>query len=109
MLQAIAAGWHHKSKEEIRKLGDRVGRGRILVAHGGGDKIVPLALGLALAREVGEEKEEEEGRKPHDGKKPGVRLVVMEGTGHVLLMEQRSEFRTLIASMIDRQSSYPPS
>lgn len=34
MLQAIAAGWHHKSAEQLKEIGDKVGRERIMVLHG---------------------------------------------------------------------------
>lgn len=31
MMQAIAAGWHHKSAEQLKELGDKVGRERMYV------------------------------------------------------------------------------
>lgn len=31
LLQAIAAGWHHKSPAQLKELGDKVGRDRIAV------------------------------------------------------------------------------
>lgn len=34
MLQAIAAGWHHKSAAQLKEIGDKVGRQRIMVVHG---------------------------------------------------------------------------
>jgi hypothetical protein len=34
MLQAVAAGWHHKSAEQLKEIGDKVGRERIMVVHG---------------------------------------------------------------------------
>ncbi|KAL7620579.1 hypothetical protein AAE478_009574 [Parahypoxylon ruwenzoriense] len=37
LLQLIAAGWHHKSPAQLKELGDRIGRERILVLHGTDD------------------------------------------------------------------------
>ena len=51
MLQAIAAGWHHKTKEQLKELGDKVGRERIMVIHGTGDKMIGVALGKKLSRQ----------------------------------------------------------
>ena len=49
MCQAIAAGWHHKSAEQLEALGDAVGRERIQVMHGTVDNMIvgaPIVLTL---------------------------------------------------------------
>jgi hypothetical protein len=33
MLQAVAAGWHHKSAAQLKEIGDNVGRERISACH----------------------------------------------------------------------------
>ncbi len=48
MLQAVAAGWYHKSKEQLKEIGDRVGRERIMVIHGTGDQMINVELGKKL-------------------------------------------------------------
>ncbi|CAF9909237.1 MAG: hypothetical protein HETSPECPRED_008888 [Heterodermia speciosa] len=40
ICQAIAAGWHHKSAEQLNALGDAVGRDRIQVMHGTVDNML---------------------------------------------------------------------
>jgi len=41
-MQLIAVGWHHKSAEQLREIGDEVGRERILVLHGTEDRIISV-------------------------------------------------------------------
>ena len=48
MLQAIAAGWHHKSPEQLAKMGDEVGRERIVVVHGEEDNMISVPHGRKL-------------------------------------------------------------
>lgn len=38
LCQLYAAGFHHKSAKQLKRLGDLVGRDRILVFHGTNDK-----------------------------------------------------------------------
>jgi len=54
MLQAIAAGWHHKSPSEIKRLGDVVGRERITVVHGTQDRMIDFKHFELLREELGE-------------------------------------------------------
>jgi hypothetical protein len=48
LLQVIAAGWHHKSADQLREIGDKVGRERILVLHGTHDRIISVPHGRKL-------------------------------------------------------------
>ncbi|TGJ81721.1 hypothetical protein E0Z10_g7056 [Xylaria hypoxylon] len=48
LLQVIAAGWHHKSAAQLREIGDKVGRQRILVIHGTEDRIISVPHGRKL-------------------------------------------------------------
>jgi len=88
-LQAIAAGWHHKSAEQLRELGDRVGRERVQVVHGDIDQMITVPHAEVLVRELG-------------GEEGGVKRVIFEGRGHVLPMEGRKEFRRLVEGIVER-------
>lgn len=98
VLQAIAAGWHAKSDEQLASIGAQVGRGRILVLHGTGDGMIPasphlqnLVRGLAAGRAKAEGERDEE-----------VRSVVWEGKGHVLLIEMTDEVARLVTEMVHK-------
>lgn len=86
MLQAIAAGWHHKSPQQIAEMGDRVGRGRIAVVHATGDRMITFQHGEMLREELGEE----------------VAWKVWEGGGHVLMWEREREYNAFVEEMIVR-------
>ncbi|KAI9822021.1 MAG: hypothetical protein M1832_003193 [Thelocarpon impressellum] len=79
LLQAIAAGWHHKSAAQLRDLADAVGRPRIQVIHGAEDRMISAPHGAVLVAELGGPEQ--------------VRSIVVEDAGHVLPMEQRVPFR----------------
>lgn len=70
MLQAVAAGWHHKSAEQLKKMGDEVGRERIAVVHGEMDRMITVWHGKKLMELL----------------EPEVKIV-KEGVGHVFFME----------------------
>ena len=80
LLQLLAAGWHHKSPEQLRALGDRVGRERILVMHGTADGMISTPHGRRLIQML----------------QPGVGLIV-EGMGHVPIMERWEWYNNLLA------------
>ncbi|KFY33305.1 hypothetical protein V494_07718 [Pseudogymnoascus sp. VKM F-4513 (FW-928)] len=52
ILQAIAAGWHDMSPERLKELGDKVGRERILVAHGTEDRMLTFPHGESLIKQL---------------------------------------------------------
>lgn len=84
ILQAIAAGWHHKSPEQIAALRDRVGKGRIAVAHGTTDKMLTFNHGEILRNEIGAKVEWRE----------------YPGRGHVLMWEEEKDFNEWVAGFI---------
>ncbi|KAI2638352.1 Alpha/Beta hydrolase protein [Xylaria nigripes] len=84
LLQMIAAGWHHKSAAQLREIGDKVGRERILVLHGTGDKIISVPHGRKLIEQL----------------RPGKGLVVDE-MGHVPMIDRTEWFNQLLADMCD--------
>jgi pimeloyl-ACP methyl ester carboxylesterase len=85
MLQAIAAGWHFKSPQQLREIGDRVGRDRILVLHGTGDRMITVHHGRVLIEEL----------------KPG-KSFVLDGSGHVLMLEKTEWFDAVVEELIQR-------
>jgi pimeloyl-ACP methyl ester carboxylesterase len=84
-LQAVAAGWHHKSAGELARLADRVGRRRICVMHGTGDRMITYPHAEVLRQELGE----------------GVRFETYEGKGHVLMWEERDAFNRVVEEMVE--------
>ncbi|KAI1184562.1 Alpha/Beta hydrolase protein [Nemania serpens] len=82
LLQMVAAGWHRKSAAQLRELGDRVGRDRILVLHGTADDIISVPHGRKLIEYL----------------RPGKGLVV-DGMGHAPIAERTQWFNDLLAEM----------
>jgi len=70
LCQLVAAGWHHKSPEQLRAMADLVGRERIMVVHGTEDGMINVVLGRRLIEYV----------------QPGVSHI-LEGKGHALPLE----------------------
>ena len=89
MCQAVAAGWHHKSAKQLRELADKVGRNRIMVAHGTVDQMITAPHAEVLVRELG-------------GEEAGVTKVIYEGKGHALMMEERRSFTKLIRDFVEK-------
>lgn len=83
MMQAIAAGWHHKSAAQLKEIGDKVGRERILVMHGTKDNMISVPHGRNLIELL----------KPGTG-------VIREGTGHVFMLEETEWHNGMIEEMV---------
>ncbi|KAL8949833.1 MAG: hypothetical protein Q9222_004098 [Ikaeria aurantiellina] len=88
ICQAIAAGWHHKSPDQLKELADKVGRSRIQVLHGTLDKMITVPHGETLARELGEEK--------------GVTKFIVQDRGHALHMEEKKWYHSVIEDLIGK-------
>ncbi|RMZ91319.1 hypothetical protein DV736_g1435, partial [Chaetothyriales sp. CBS 134916] len=88
MLQALAAGWHHKSPQQLAALGYHVGRKRIAVCHGTDDNMITFPHAKLLRRELGDE----------------IEYRVWEGAGHVLLWEEEREFNPWLEAFVQRQA-----
>lgn len=82
LLQAVAAGWHHKSPAQLREMADAVGRDRILVLHGTEDGMIPVPHGRKLIKYI----------------QPGKGLIE-EGVGHAPFVERTRWFNELIEEM----------
>lgn len=86
LAQAVAAGWHFKSGEDVSRLADLVGRERICVMHGTEDRMITFPHGEVLAGELGE----------------GVRVEFLEGQSHVIPIERREMFLKVLEEMVER-------
>ncbi|EON63559.1 hypothetical protein W97_02787 [Coniosporium apollinis CBS 100218] len=89
MAQAIAAGWHHKSAAQLKELGDKVGRERIMVVHGSEDRMISFPHAKVLLEGLG-------------GEEGGVTTHLVEGQGHVVPIEMRREFGAWVEDLVGR-------
>ena len=89
ICQAVAAGWHKKSPEQLGEIADKVGRERIMVVHGTLDNLITVPHGEVLVQELG-------------GEEKGVTKRIFEGRGHYLPLEERVELRKLIEGIIEK-------
>ncbi|KAK8084752.1 hypothetical protein PG997_006023 [Apiospora hydei] len=78
-MQVFAAARHSLSAEQLRSLGDEVGRERILVLHGDADGLMPVDLGRILMAEL----------RP-------ARAIVVEGMGHAPIQERADWFNGVL-------------
>ena len=78
-MQALAAARHALDAEQLRSLGDEVGRERILVLHGDADGMMPVELGRVLMVEL----------RP-------ARSIVVEGMGHAPIQERADWFNGVL-------------
>jgi hypothetical protein len=89
IAQAIAAGWHHKSPKQLAELGDKVSRERIMVLHGGIDKMISFPHAEVLLSGLG-------------GKERGVTVHFEPGQGHVIPIEMRDTFRKWVEELVEK-------
>lgn len=89
MLQAIAAGWHHKTAAQLAELGDRVGRERIQIVHGKLDRMITFPHAEVLWREL-------------NGERGGVKQWWVVDAGHVIPIERREAFKEFVESMVEK-------
>jgi hypothetical protein len=109
MLQAIAAGWHHKSPEQLQQIAQTVGKKRIMVVHGTKDQMItfPHAVVLWRGLERGEGKTgkedwlgiEEEKDVWEEGE---VVKHFVKGQGHVIPAEMREECNRWLENLFER-------
>lgn len=89
MAQAVAAGWHHKSPSQIAELGDKIGRERIMVVHGGKDRMISFPNGEALAEMLG-------------GAEGGITIKFEPEMGHVFPIERRKTFNQWVEEIVHK-------
>jgi len=109
MLQAIAAGWHHKSPEQLQQIAKNVGKNRIMVVHGTEDKMITFPHGVVLWRglEKGEGvtgKENWLGIEDEEDvwQEGEVEKHFVKGQGHVIPAEMREEFAKWLEGLIEK-------
>lgn len=85
ILQAIAAGWHHKSAAQLKEMAEKIGRERILVMHGTEDKMITVHHGRVLIADIN----------------PGT-AIIREGSGHVLMLEAWKWFNETITHQLHK-------
>ena len=73
----------------MKALADAVGRERIQVLHGTVDNMITVPHAEILAKGL-------------DGDEGGVSKTIFEGRGHVLIWEEREEFKRLISALIEK-------
>ncbi|KAK8098385.1 alpha/beta hydrolase fold [Apiospora kogelbergensis] len=78
-MQVLAAARHSLGAEQLRHLGDEVGRERVLVLHGDADGMMPVDLGRILMAEL----------RP-------ARWMVVEGMGHAPILERTAWFNGVL-------------
>ncbi|KAI0378813.1 alpha/beta-hydrolase [Hypomontagnella monticulosa] len=79
LLQAVAGGFHNKTRDQLKDLADRVGRERIMVLHGTVDKMMPVDHGKKLIEYLN----------------PGKGIIV-EGLGHAPIYQRARWFNELL-------------
>lgn len=85
MMQAVAAGWHYKSPEQLKEIGDKVGRERIQVLHGTEDRMLTIPHGRKLVEWI----------------QPG-RSEIIEGSGHVFMLEKPEWYNRVIDELVEK-------
>ncbi|KLU88662.1 hypothetical protein MAPG_07647 [Magnaporthiopsis poae ATCC 64411] len=83
LLQLIACGWHHKSREQLAKMADEVGRDRITVLHGTADEMISVAHGRVLVDAI---------QPKH--------AIFLEDLGHAIPMERTEWFNSMLKERI---------
>jgi len=91
ILQAIAAGWHHKDATQVKQLADKVGRQRIFLMHGTADRMIAFPHAETLHEELGE----------------GIQYRAWPGRGHVLMWEEEKAFDEEIQTFVEKCSRLP--
>ena len=92
IAQAIAAGWHHKSPAQLKELGNKVGRDRIMVVHGTEDRMITFPHGEVVLKDLG-------------GEESGVTKAFYKGKGHHLPAEERWDFDRRVEEMVEKTSN----
>lgn len=91
LLQAVAAGWHYKSPQQLKQIGDAVGRERIQVIHGDADVMVSPPHGRLLAEQLG-------------GEEQGLTVIWVPEKAHALHMEWRRGLTKALSQHIEKSS-----
>jgi predicted esterase len=96
MLQAIAAGWHHKTPAQLADLARLVGPGRIMVVHGTQDRMISFPHAKDLLDGL------RSGGSGGSAEDAAVEEHLVEGQGHVIPIEMRKEFNGWVKALVER-------
>lgn len=94
-MQAVAAGWHHKTPAQITEIAEKVGRNRIMVMTGGMDNMISPPHGFVLRDDLNRGVNEENGEEV-------VRWVYLEDKGHAPPIEARDFFNKCVEEMVEK-------
>ena len=81
--------YHRKTPAQLRELAEKVGRERIQVVHGTYDNLITFPHAGVLLDALG-------------GEEQGVGMVIFEGRGHYIPMEERGRFKVVIEEFIEK-------
>ncbi|KAJ9660464.1 hypothetical protein H2198_002582 [Neophaeococcomyces mojaviensis] len=88
VLQAIAAGWHHKSKAQLQEMVREIGAERICVMHGSIDQMITFRHFALFKEDMGEDS--------------GVTFKEWDGAGHVLMWEKETAFNEAMQDFLEK-------
>ncbi|GJC88502.1 putative aminoacrylate hydrolase RutD [Colletotrichum liriopes] len=91
ILQAIAAGWHHKSDADLAKIRDNVGGSRVMVMHGTFDETITFPHFEMIKTALGD----------------GPEYIAWKDCGHVPPWEREAEFNEAVRDFIDKAAALP--
>ncbi|EAU30337.1 conserved hypothetical protein [Aspergillus terreus NIH2624] len=86
MMQVVACYFHSKSPEQLKALGDAVGRERIAVLHGTEDRMLTFRHGELIKEALGDD----------------ILWKVYEGTGHMIPWEEEEDMNRLMESFVQK-------
>ncbi|KAK2008212.1 glycylpeptide N-tetradecanoyltransferase [Colletotrichum eremochloae] len=88
-LQAIAAGWHHKSDAEVARIGNIIGRSRIMVMHGTLDETITFQHFEVMKSALGD----------------GPDYIAWKDCGHIPIWEREAEFNEAVREIIHKSAT----
>ncbi|KAK1978707.1 glycylpeptide N-tetradecanoyltransferase [Colletotrichum cereale] len=91
LLQGIAAGWHYKSDAELARIGNGVGKPRIMVMHGTFDETITFQHFEIMKSALGD----------------GPEYIAWKDCGHIPIWERETEFNETVRDFIDKAASFP--
>ncbi|KAF2503396.1 alpha/beta hydrolase-like protein [Lophium mytilinum] len=98
LAQAIAAGWHYKSPAQLKSISEKLGKKRIMIVHGGSDRMIPfphakvLQLGLEGWDSLEAAKETEAEIETH----------FPVDQSHVIPIEMRATFMEWVEGLVEK-------
>ena len=88
LLQILTGATFSMSAVQLRTLADAVGRERIQTMHGGADLLIDLVNNKDLVEGLGK-----------------VKNTIFENTGHIIPMERKEAFRSLILEIVEKTAN----